>query len=90
MQFNENYFNELGTSPPVEAVVVGTAEQVASVARNTAPVFTGEYKNNIEVRKRRTGHRVVAEVVATSDHSMLVESTTGNLSRALRAVTGGG
>ena len=89
MMFNDGYFDELGNSAPVERIVVGAAEDAASVARSTAPVDSGEYRDSIHVEVDRAAHRVVAKVVASSDHSMLVESQTGNLSRALRSVTRG-
>ncbi|TDW31021.1 HK97 gp10 family phage protein [Cryobacterium psychrophilum] len=89
MKFNDRYFDELGNSAQVERIVVGAAEDAAGVARSTAPVDSGEYRDSIHVEVDRAAHRVVAKVVASSDHSMLVESQTGNLSRALRSVTRG-
>jgi hypothetical protein len=89
MKFNESYLPELGNSAPVKNIVRAKAEEVANVVRSTAPVDTGDYRDNIRVITERTPFRTVAKVVADSDHSMLVESKHGTLSRALRATTNG-
>lgn len=86
MKWNEDFFNELGNSAAVERIVVDAANTVAQRARAIAPVDTGEYAANIKVRTRRTRHRVIAEVVATAEHSLLVESQNGTLARALGAL----
>ena len=86
MKWEENYFNELGNSAAVEQIVVDAAKSVAERARSIAPVDTGEYAASIKVRIKRTRHRVVAEIVATAEHSMFVESQSGTLARALGAL----
>jgi phage baseplate assembly protein gpV len=86
VKFNEAFFDELGQSAQVERIVVGVAESVAAAARASAPVDTGAYRDGIHVEVHRAAHRVVAKVVASADDSMIVESRTGNLVRALRSV----
>lgn len=90
MKFNESFIPDLGHSVAVRAIVKAKAEEVAAAARSSAPVDTGEYRDSIHVEMDSTPFRVVAKVVASSDHAMLVESQTGNLSRALRSATRGG
>lgn len=90
MKFNDGYFPQLAHSSEVESLVVDAAEQVASAARAGAPVDTGAYRDGIEVRVTQGRSRVVARVVASAEDSMLVESQTGNLARALRSVTRSG
>lgn len=85
MKFNEAYFDKLGHSPEVTGLVVRKAENVAGRARTTAPVDTGAYRDGIGVRVKNAAHRNVALVVATDPKSMLIESETGNLLRALNA-----
>jgi len=89
MKFNDAYIPELGKSATVENIVRAKAEQVAATARTSAPVDTGEYRNSIGVQIVHTPFRVVAKVIANSDHSMLVESKYGTLARALNKVDRG-
>ncbi len=84
MQFNDAFFDELGTSPGVTALVVDVADGVAETARSTAPEKTGEYKAGIKVILKHQ-RRSVALVVGTDPKTMIIESKTGNLARALRA-----
>jgi hypothetical protein len=90
MKFNESFFDQLGGSSRVRAIVTQKAEQVAARARATAPVDTGDYVNGIHVEVKESAHRVVATVVASSEHSMIVESQTGNLRRALNSQASSG
>lgn len=90
MKFNEGYFDQLGTSGPVRSLVTQAAERIAARARATGPVDTHEYVDEIGVKVTESAHRVVATVVAASEHSMIVEARTGNLRRALNAEGSGG
>lgn len=86
MQFNDSIFDELGRSAGVEKLCVDVAEKVASTARATAPVDSGNYREDIDVKVKHQ-KRVVALVIARDWKSMLIESKTGNLARALKSVT---
>jgi hypothetical protein len=83
VKFNEAFFQELSTSPAVTGLVMGVAEQIAADARSTAPVDTGAYRDGIRVELKHQ-KRSVALVVAHDKKSMLIESKTGNLVRALQ------
>lgn len=74
---------ELLKSAGVGADLKRRAEGVAATARASAPVDSGEYASSISVVVEQHTDRVVAHVVATAPHSMLVEANTGNLARAL-------
>lgn len=87
MKHNQSFYDQLLVSPAVEALVKAPAEKVASVARQTAPVDSGAYRDRIQVTTKRQ-KRVVALVQATDDKSMIIEARTGNLARAVRAVGG--
>ncbi len=63
------------------------AERVADAARRSALVETGAYRDSIHVESDVTD-RVVARVVTDAPHGPLIESRTGNLSRALDAARG--
>lgn len=84
MQFNNAFFEQLSRSPAVQAVTVEAANRVAQTARERAPVDTEAYRKGIGVRKKFQ-RRVVALVEGTDPKTMLIESKTGNLVRALQA-----
>lgn len=84
-KFNNAFFEELGRSAGVTNLVRAKAEEVAAIARATAPVESGDYRDGIQVRVKQQ-KRSVALVVGTDPKTLLVEAKTGNLARALRAV----
>lgn len=86
MEFNEAFFERLGKSPEVTALCVSKAEQTATNARASAPVDTEAYRNSISVSVQPRRRRNAAVVTAADWKSLLIESKTGNLARALKAV----
>lgn len=70
------------TSAEIRARLRAEAERIATRARATAPVASGEYRDSITVVDATTD-RAVARVVAGASHAGVVEAKTGNLSRAL-------
>lgn len=86
MEFNDAYFEQLARSAAVNDLVKSRADAIAARARATAPVDSGDYKGGIVVRKKRASRRDVWLVVGTNWKTLLVESKTGNLVRALRSV----
>lgn len=85
MKFNNGFFTKLGHSSKVTALVESKANAIAARARADAPVDTGKYRDGIVVRIKHSATRNVALVVATDEKSMIIESETGNLARALNA-----
>lgn len=85
VKFNDAFFAELGTSPAVTGLILGKALAVAARARSTAPVDTGAYKRRIVVRIKRSRYRNVAIIEGMDWKTLLIESKTGNLARALKA-----
>ena len=83
MIFNERFFQELGRSKGVTDLVMESTERVAQAARDSAPEDTKAYKNSIHTELKHQD-RSVGLVVASDPKSMLIESKTGNLARALR------
>lgn len=79
-----NFIDDLAHSPEVLALCMEAAEGIADIARQTAPVDTGEYRNSIHVRAAQRAGRVAAEAVAEDPKAMIIEARTGNLARALR------
>jgi hypothetical protein len=87
MRFNNAYFEALERSPQVRAKCEEAANAIAATAQATAPVDTGAYRDSIHVETKVQG-RVVALVRADDPASMIIESRTGNLLRALRTHLG--
>lgn len=83
MQFNEQFFQDLSQSPGVRGLVDAAADRVLAAAQASAPEDSGDYKAGLK-RSSKNQKRYVALVVATDPKSMLVESRTGNLARALK------
>lgn len=83
MEFNNAFFDELGRSPGVRAVVDQATERVAEIARRDAPEDSGAYRAGIGTAGKMQ-ERYVGLVVASDEKSMLVESKRGTLARALR------
>lgn len=89
MQFDRAFFKDLSNSAGVVGLVKDAAERVAEQARKTAPVESGDYRDSIHVEVVPDRQiRTVALVVADDPKTMLIESKTGNLARALRASRG--
>ncbi len=85
IEFNQAFFDNVLRSPGVDGIVKQAAERAASVARATAPVDTGSYRDRIRVVVRESRYRRVYRVVAQDPKSLIIESKTGNLARALKA-----
>lgn len=84
VKFSNSYFDQLSRSPGVVKITVGAAQRIAATARASAPALTHAYRNGIRVRLKYQ-QRAVALVEGTDKKTMLIESKTGNLARALRA-----
>ena len=86
MDFNDKFFIEMGHSAGVDRLLKQKAEAVAAEARASAPVDTGDYVDGIVVKKKRVKTRTVYLVKGTDWKTMIIESKTGNLVRAIRKV----
>lgn len=85
VHFNDAFFDEILNSAGVRAMTRGAAEKALGVARANAPVDTGAYRDGLEVKAVQHAHRITFMVVGTDAKTMLVESRTGNLRKALKA-----
>lgn len=93
VEINDAFFEQLGRSAAVVGLCRAKAEEVAAVARSTAPVgpdsrggAPGDYRDSIHVEIQSRTHRDAAVVVADNWKALLIESRTGNLARALNQV----
>lgn len=84
VEFNPVFFDEIMRSAGVERLTDDAAERTLSIAKATAPVDTEEYKNGLHIEHRQSKHRRVTRVVGDDAKTLLVESKTGNLARALK------
>lgn len=80
--FNNAFFEELGRSPGIVSVCDEAAERIAEIARATAPVKTGSYRQLIETRHGRRRGRHASEVVAADPGAVAIEARFGTLARA--------
>lgn len=89
MEFRDAFFAELGKSAGVTSIVKDTAAKVANTARSTALVDTGAYRDGIRQRIKSTRYRNIGIVEGVDSKTLLIESKTGNLARALRGARRG-
>lgn len=85
VKFNDVFFDQIMNSAGVRAMTRGAAEKALGVAKANAPIDTGAYRDGLEVKAVQHAHRTTYMVVGTDAKTMLVESKTGNLRKALRA-----
>ena len=84
IKFNDAFFDQILNSAGVRALTRGAAEKALGVAK--APVDTGAYRDGLQVEAVQRAHRTTFMVVGHDAKTMLVESKTGNLRKALKAV----
>ncbi len=84
IDFNESFFEGILRSPQVEQLVDDAAASIQSGAKASAPVDTAEYRDGIVIEHKQAKHRRVTQVVATDEKSLIVESKSGNLARAVK------
>jgi hypothetical protein len=82
VKYNNAFFEQLGRSPEVVELTTDVAQEIADTAIADGPRDTEDYVNGIKVQVKFQ-KRVVALVVGTDKKTMLIESKTGNLVRAL-------
>lgn len=88
VDFNEGYFRSVLRTPPVEAVVKERAQAVLAAAQATAPVDTGAYKRGLHLVKHSAEFRDAWQVEGSDEKTMIIESRTGNLARAVKRTKG--
>jgi hypothetical protein len=87
IKLNSPGMKDLLNDPGVREFLHGLADEVLATAQATAPVVTGEYRDSLTVWDATTD-RAVVRVGTDAPHGYLVESRTGNLSRAVDAAGG--
>ena len=82
---NQAFFDSVLRSPQVEALTAAAAQRTLARAQASAPVDTGAYRNGLHIERRQSRYRRVLRVVGSDGKTLLIESKTGNLARALKA-----
>lgn len=80
--FDESFFQQLGRSPGIVSVCDEAAERIAEIARSTAPVETGAYRDSITTAHAQRSGRHVTEVIASDPAAVAIEAKFGTLARA--------
>lgn len=82
---NQSFFDNVLRSPAVERIVDDVAARTLTNAQSGAWVDTGAYKDGFHIEHHESAYRRVAQVVGSDEKTMLLESKSGNLARALKA-----
>lgn len=84
VEFNEGFFESVLRQPKVENIVDAAAARALAKARADAPVDSGDYRDGLHIEHRESRYRRVTRVVGSDEKTLLIESKTGNLARALK------
>ena len=85
VEFNENYFESVLRQSKVEAITDAAGNRALSAAKSSAPVDTADYQHGLHLEHHDSRYRRTTRVVGDDNKTMLIESKTGNLARALKA-----
>lgn len=84
MRFNEGFFESILRTSPVESLVDGIANRALDIAQANAPVDTEEYRDGLHIEHHESRYRRTTRVVGSDEKTLLIESKTGTLARALK------
>lgn len=88
VQFNEGFFESILRTSRVEALVDGVGNRTLDIAQATAPVDTEEYRDGLHIEHHESRYRRTTRVVGSDPKTLLIESKTGTLARALKGAKG--
>lgn len=85
-RFEENprFFETVLRKPAVERLVDDVGDATLANAQTAAPVDTQAYRNGLHIEHHESRFRRTTRVVGSDEKTMLIESRTGNLARALK------
>ena len=85
-RFEENprFFESVLRKPGVERLVDDIGDTALANAQAAAPVDTQAYRNGLHIEHHDSRYRRTTRVVGSDEKTMLIESQTGNLARALK------
>lgn len=82
---NPRFFETVLRKPGVERLVDEIGDDALTNAQAGAPVDTQAYRNGLHIEHHDSRFRRTTRVVGSDEKTMLIESLTGNLARALKA-----
>lgn len=85
VEFNPGYFETVLRQSKVEQLTDDAAKRALNSARANAPVDTGAYQRGLRLKHHNSRFRRTSRVVGEDRKTLLIESKTGNLARALKA-----
>lgn len=85
VKFDQSFFDNMMRSAGVDSMCQEIARDVMATAKMSAPADTGDYRDGIIMRRRRSGYRNTWVVEGTDWKTMIIEARTGNLARALKS-----
>jgi hypothetical protein len=85
IQFNEAFFASAMRQPTVEQLTDAAAQRAENAAKANAPRDTEAYVDGIHIEHHESRYRRTSRVVGSDPKTLLIESKTGNLARALKA-----
>lgn len=85
VEFNPHYFETVLRQPKVEALSDAAGNRALAAAKASASVDSGDYERGLHLDHHESRYRRATRVVGDDDKTMLIESKTGNLARALKA-----
>jgi hypothetical protein len=81
---NPRFFETVFRLPRIERIVDGIAGDTLRNAKADAPVDTRAYQDSLHIEHHESRYRRTARVVGSDKKTILIESKTGNLARALK------
>lgn len=86
LKYNQSFFDGIMRTAGIQSLERSIAERVLAVAKANAPYKSGDYKKGLRIVKAERKYRTAYLVEGTDWKTLLVESKTGNLARALKSV----
>lgn len=84
--FNNEFFDTVMRSAGVRAIAKKAAQTALAKAQASAPVDTGAYRAGLHLEEHSAAYRYSERVVGSDPKTLLIESKTGNLARALKGI----
>lgn len=88
VKLNSSGVAALLSSPGVRADLETRGARVEAAAKSSAPVASGAYRDSITTLSETHGDRAAVLVGTDEPYAFWIESSTGNLARALDAAGG--
>lgn len=85
LEFNPGFFESVLRQPKVEELTDAAGRRALAAAKSSAPVDSGDYQRGLHIEHHESRFRRTTRVVGDDEKTLLIESKTGTLARALKA-----